>query len=408
MKIVCSYSSLKQVYFLLLLFLLTACDQHEEENIPAPSESENQHMVKYEYLQTFEKDQILMLASFPALKDYKDYVKYGIELYRVSYFTTYQDRKIQASGLLCIPKDLKEEAPLLAGLHGTIIKNSQAPTNFKNISDMSRAELFASMGFITAIPDYIGFGDSEDIFHPYYDYLHSGRAVTDMLLATREFLDELEIPYQNNLFITGYSEGGYTAVATLKYLEGSDIDFNLKATAAGAGGYNIKDMMKYVLEKKRYNAPAYLVYIIYAYNLTNNWNRPLTDFFREPYASQIPAFANGSSTIGEINGQLPENLEELLNPEFLRGLKEGTEIEFIEAVKQNSVNDWAPRSPIRLYHEKDDEIIPIANSEETYKSMIYSGAEHTAFFPYDDATSHGSGYLPMYKMAVPWFLSLKD
>lgn len=393
-------------YVLALCSIISSCSD-QEQVIPTP-EPVDQYLVDAQFLQSFDKDQILLLASHTEYREYGHWIAFGIDLYKITYFTTYQDQVIEASGLLCIPKDLEAEAPLLAGLHGTIIDNSRAPSNFGNKSGLSGLEIFASLGFITVIPDYIGFGESEEIFHPYYDVLYAGKATTDMLQAVQEFLKEEKIPFHEDLFITGYSEGGYVAVSTLKYIEENNLDFKVRATAAGAGGYHIKGLMEDVVDQGVYDSPAYLVYVVYAYNITNGWNRPLTDFFREPYASQIPAYADGSLSIGQLNSTLPKELDQLFTAAFLEGIKDGTETAFIQALEQNSVHHWAPQSSLRLYHEEDDEIVPITNSEETYETMQSLGAEHTAYFPYDDATSHASGALHMYHMAVPWFISLKD
>lgn len=395
-------------FFLILCLVISSCSNKEEEIAPTPPEPENQYLVDAQLLQSFEKDQILLLASLSNYKEYKKWIQYGVDFYKIRYLTSYHDQPVEASGLLCIPKELQAEAPLLAGLHGTIINNRKAPSNFEDINKISGQEIFASLGFITVIPDYLGFGASEEIFHPYYDYNYTGKTVTDMLFATQEFLKEVEIAFSNELFITGYSEGGYASIATLKYIEENNLDFKVKATAAGAGGYNIIDIMRDIIDQGKYSSPAYLVYIIYAYNITYEWNRPVTDFFQEPYASQIPGYADGNSSIGQINEKLPKEIDKLFTAEFLQKIQDSTETEFIEALEQNSVHDWAPKSHLRLYHERDDEIIPFANSEETFETMLSQGAEHTAFFPYDDANSHSSGYLSMYKMAVPWFISLKD
>lgn len=398
---------------LLFSFTLSACQQEEpvdpEAPIQEPAPVADQHLVSAELLRSITKDEILLLTTLsPDYEQYNQWIEHGIDIYKLTYLTTYQGQTVEASGLVCLPHGQTEEAPLLAGMHGTILDKASAPSNFSNLKGRSQ-ELFASMGFITVIPDYLGFGASEHIFHPYYDAYYTGKASADMLLAAKELLAD-SIPHTNDLYIAGYSEGGYASVATLKYLEENDTTFNLVATAAGAGGYDIMSMTENVLSQGSYVSPAYLVYVVYAYNMTNAWNRPLTDFFKEPYASRIPTYADGSYTIAQINAKLPRQVDELFTEKFLTEIAADTETAFSAALQENSIHHWAPQSPLRLYHEQDDEIVPISNSRITYRKMVDLGATETEDFFYDDpeANSHGTGFIPMYEMAIPWFISLKD
>ncbi len=395
----------------LLVLTLAACGQEEVGPVLEPEpKPEVNFLVSAEHLASLSKEEILLLGTTTEYQQYTRWIQYGMDIYRLTYRTTYHDQPTEASGLVCIPKGLSTAAPLLAGMHGTILDKASAPSNFniKNLKGRSQ-ELFASMGFITVIPDYLGFGASAKLFHPYYDAYYTGKASTDMLYATWELLAD-SIPHSHDLYIAGYSEGGYASVATLKYLEENDTTFNLVATAAGAGGYDIMSMTENILTQGSYASPAYLVYVIYAYNITNQWNRPLTDFFKEPYASQIPMYADGSYTTSQVNNQLPKKVDELLTEDFLAGVADSTETAFITALEENSVSNWAPKSALRLYHEQDDEIIPMRNSELTYQKMLALGATKTEDFFYNDpeANSHGTGFIPMYKMVIPWFVSLKD
>ncbi len=393
------------------LVWMVACDEEKAAVTPPATDTLDTAQV---YLKTytpagsFTADQLRLLAQLYGYSNYQPLIAYGVDIYKISYRTTYRDDTITASGLVTVPQGLQQKAPLMAGLHGTLSRHDQAPSNADNIDSRTGLELFSAFGFITAIPDYLGFGTSDHILHPYYDYLHTSQTTVDMLYAVEELLEKEAIPYRKDLFITGYSEGGYAALATLRYIEEKKLDFTVKATAAGAGGYDITALMQSILSNNEYPRAAYLAYVIHAYNQANGWNRPLTDFFREPYASQIPALFDGSLDISSINQQLPAMLDQLFNPSFLTGIREGTEKQFMEAIQANSVSDWAPRSPVRLYHEQDDEIIPIVNSKSTYDAMITRGAAEVYYFPFNEATSHGSGTQVMYQMVAPWFSSIRE
>src|SRR5690606_25925463 len=105
-------------------------------------------------------------------------------------------------------------------------------------------ELFASAGYATFIPDYLGYGASTQILHPYYNERYSAMAVIDMIKAGKIFCKNEDIPVSDKLFLAGYSEGGYVTLAAQKEIE-SNPAHNLKITAvaAGAGGYDLTAML---------------------------------------------------------------------------------------------------------------------------------------------------------------------
>jgi pimeloyl-ACP methyl ester carboxylesterase len=365
----------------------------------------------YEEVGSFSGEQLKVIAAFSGFGEYQDIIEYGLTLYKITYFTEYKGQRILASGVVTVPQGT-DRFPVLLGGHGTISSDSNAPSNLNfNQNRTSGFELFAAFGFISVIPDYLGFGASNSVVHPYFDFETSARSSVDMLKATREFLEEQEVAFNPELFLTGYSQGGYVAVATLKYLEENTNelpDFEVVATAAGAGGYNIRQGMELILNEITYPVPANLAFLVYAYQQTNDWDRPLTDFFQEPYASQIPSLFDGSNSTGAINSQLPTNLNALFQPDFLARMRDGTETEFLTALEQNSVHDWAPQSTVRLYHDIKDEVVPAQVSERTFQVMRQNGAEDVFYFPFDLAPSHREAAQPMYVQTIPWFLSLRS
>jgi len=348
-------------------------------------------------------------ASFFGLEEYADQIVYDITLYKISYHSTYRDEAVLASGLIAVPTGKEGIFPLLSAHHGTIFSNADAPSNFNIPSNVSGFELLASLGYITLIPDYLGYGASQNLLHPYYDFEHTAGAIIDFIQAAKEFLPEIDVEENGQLFLFGYSEGGYTTVAALRAIEENPaLDLKVTAAAAGAGGYDIVNMVEQISSWKTYTYPAYLALVISAYNTTNQWNRPLTDFFQEPYASRLENLLDGSQGGSAINAQLNDTLEELFNPVFLTGLKEGSETTVIEAFRVNSVHNWNPRTPLRLYHEQDDEIIPITNSASTFAQMQDNGSSQVAYFPFDEADSHSTGFQPMLEHVISWFESLKE
>lgn len=342
------------------------------------------------------------MAGQPAMKAL---VKHGVTTYKLIYETTYQGKPVQASGLLYIPEGLTTAAPLVSLQHGTSFSKSEAPSLSGDYTGM---EYFASAGYVAVMPDYIGYGSSSHVFHPYYDREHSSLAVIDLIKSAREFLSEREIKLNNQLFLAGYSEGGYVTLAAANELENNAAHgLTVTAVAAGAGGYDLEAMLESVTRSNYYSYPGYLAFVIMSYNETYNWKKPLTYFFQEKYARALKTHMNGEYSGWQINNRLTTHLDELLDPKFLAGLKSVTgEKEFKEALRFNSVGGWESSLPIRLYHGTKDEIIPYQNSEKTLAAFNSAGSPDVKLSIITGG-SHGSSFIPMLQQFVPWFQTLR-
>ena len=387
------------------LFLNTSCEKEAAAAAPAvvAAEPEKEYYVSSELLMSVPQQMLQSIATSEGYAAYANQIKYGVSVYKVIYNTTYQDKPIIASGLICVPQNMTTPAPILSAQHGTIFRKSEAPTNF---TDLSGFELFAAAGYVTLIPDYIGFGESQDIFHPYYDQRHSALAVVDMIKAAKAFAEEQKVPVSEKLFLVGYSEGGYVTLAAQKEIETNPAHgLKLTASAAGAGGYDLTAMLAGVASGQAYSYPSYLAYVLQSYIHTNNWDRPLTEFFQEPYASKLPALFNGENGGSAINRSLTTEPEKLFAPAFFNSLKDtGKETTLKQALRGNSFLDWVPQSPTRLYHGTADNIVPFENSKIAYDRFIAQGAKQTELIPIEGGT-HGSSFVPMLQTLIPWIQS---
>ena len=399
--------------FLLLLVIGVACKQSEiqEETIPVPAPApapEKDYLVEAKLLAELPQSILQAMADSEGFPEIKKDIQYDVQVYHVTYLTTYKDQEIKASGLLAVPKNYSGSLPILSGQHGTTFEQQDAPTNFPTV--FSGFELFASAGYLTVIPDYIGYGISKDIFHPYYDQKHSALAVIDLVKAAKSYAKKNQVALNDKLFLVGYSEGGYVTMAAQKEIETNPAHgLKVTAAAAGAGGFDLTGMLSEISADKPYSKPSYLAFILQSYNTVYSWNRPLTDFFREPYASQIPGLFNGIATAGTINRSLSTDPKALFNPEFYTTLKKANgESELKKALVQNTIyTDWVPASPTKIYQGTEDQSVFFQNSKATYDKLIAAGAKDLEFIPIPGGT-HSSSIEPMFMQVIRWFKSLKN
>jgi len=382
--------------FLMIIIFLSGC---HEAGPSAPS---------YHYYVSSTQNGTLSAASLKALAlltgqtDIASLIKHDVKSYKIVYETTYNGNKIHASGLILVPDGITDAAPIISIQHGTAFLKSDAPT----VSGADGMELFASAGYVTLLPDYIGYGTSASIFHPYYDKEYSANAVIDLINAGKEFLNSQHVPFSDKLFLAGYSEGGYVTLAAAQEIETNPAHgLKLTAVAAGAGGYDLNDMLAGIATESYYDYPSYIAFVLMAYNTTYNWSKPLSYFFSAPYATALAKYMDGAHDGDEINTELTTDMPTLFESGFYARLKEpGEETDFKQAISANDVSGWTTSIPIRLYHGTKDEIIPVKNSEITLQHFQDAGSTSVTLTEIPGGT-HGTSLEPMIKDVIPWLLS---
>lgn len=393
---------------LFILFILLSCNDNKYQSIfPDPESTPENWLVDTTDLGIVPVSFIRLTASLAGYPQFNDYMRYSIQLYKISYWTQYKGEYILASGLISYPVvDSTASIPLLMAGNGLIFSNEEAPSAFNLPENYTGFEFIASLGYFTLIPDMIGFGASKELLFPVQNYEHSARAMVHMYWAAEELLEGLPCSVNPNTFLTGYSQGGYIALATLKMIEENpDWGITVNATAVGAGGFNLTYLLKHLIENNTYSAPSHLALLLSSYNIMYNWKRPLSDFFQQPYAGKIPELLNGTYTRVEIDRQLAYSFDSLLNPYFLKNIKRNMETELTEALEINSVNDWAPSSNLRIIHSIYDERIPVFDSEETYRKMVAGGAENVSFTKLESEGHLNSGF-EFINIVLLWFNEL--
>ncbi|MDO6390348.1 lipase family protein [Pontibacter sp. BT731] len=383
-------------------FPLSSCSKSDAA-IPEDL-AERERLVSAEKVGTLSAGMLKQLAGAYA-GSFQSQIKHDVAIYKVHYRTTFQGRETEASGLVALPMNLSTPAPLLSVQHGTIFEHDEAPSAMNG--GLTGFEVFASGGYITLIPDYLGFGASKNLLHPYYHRQSSGIAVVDMIKAAKTLYAQEGIADNGQLFLAGYSEGGYVTLAAQQEIE-TNPQHGLKITAsgAGAGGYDLTEMLADVVAGKPYTYPAYLAYVLMSYNKTYGWNRPLSDFYQEPYATRLATMFNGQHSGSAINKQLTTQTEQLFAASFLEGLRGDGERALKKALQENSFNSWVPQSPTRLYHGTADVIVPFANSKQTYERMKAAGAPELELIPIRNGT-HSSSLIPMLTDLIPWMQSFR-
>ena len=212
--------------------------------------------------------------------------------------------------------------------------------------------------------------------------------------------------YKRQLFLTGYSEGGYATMAALELLE-KEYGDTIPVTAAApmAGSYDMKGTADYILlSKDEYSEPHLPLFLLYSYNRYYKWDI-LKDIIQAPIYKQITTYVAEKEKGNIIATDFPIERSKLYEESFLSSYKNGEETQLNNALKENSLMDWKPTMPIHLYHCKGDKIVPSFNSQNAYDSFVKNGSKSTALILKEGGT-HNSCSIPLYLEAFAWFDTL--
>ena len=389
--------------FIAVVLLIFSCSKDEEVFVPKVLEASELTLSRSSSeLQTF--------LGLSGLNVPISELVLNIEVYNVTYKTTYKGNTINASGLVILPQT-STAVGMISFQHGTIAKLTEAPSALPNSSNaLILYSALASPGFIVAVPDFIGFGASSDVLHPYFVEEATTSAITDMLIAAKELAKQKSVNFNGKLFLAGYSQGGYATMATHKYIEKSGLTgFNLIASFPASGGYDLKAIQEYFFSQTIYEQPFYMAYVVAAYKDYYNWTQPLTNFFKDPYASSIPALFDGTKSGDEINAALTQTVADFVTPDILASLDTDPQYTYIlTAFSENSLTDWKPSIKMFMYHGDADIWVPASSSVSTYNKLIGNGASPSILTLTTFAgKTHSTGVVPYIEAFIPKILELR-
>jgi pimeloyl-ACP methyl ester carboxylesterase len=352
-----------------------------------------------------------MATSYPDINGLSESTNYSVIVYKINYKTQFKDSTITASGLVCLPVS-SEAFPVISFQNGTNTLKSNAPSMNPTNSLYLLLELMAGNGYVILIPDYIGFGASADIMHPYYDRTSTDNAVIDMIKASYELLDEATVSAKSNghQYLMGYSQGGWATLSALDKIEsGSDTTITVKATSCGAGAYDMMSVSDYIFQQVTFPGPLYLPYFIYSQQKLGTISDPLTKYFKEPYAGRIPNLFDGLYSNAEVDAQLTDTIASLVTDNLRNNLDAGADFSVLRnLLTENSLTAWKPHSLINFYHGTADLNVPPSQSDNIYAAFQNLGVSSSQVKLYKlDGLNHETGIVPWGIMTIAWFNSLE-
>ena len=232
----------KKLLFLLIPILLTACQKEEDDNYGIRPEQD------YEILSYVNDGSIYLTYSYPTVDDKGNFIKLSSAL------MAYAPAQRDSSAVI---------KSVIIGCHITITSAAECPTRLKSSGSVNDVIIMNTLPksakipelnqSIIILPDYQGYGISEQSIHPYLSEELTARQVADAaqygLLIYNDL--ELSLPFADDwkTICLGFSQGGAVALATHRYIEQNSLDEELHFAGSfcGDGPYDLIETLKYYI-----------------------------------------------------------------------------------------------------------------------------------------------------------------
>jgi hypothetical protein len=255
--------------------------------------------------------QLLELAGAPTC---------GVDFYYIQYNTVGgAGEATTASGALMVPTGSAAQCsggrPIVLYAHGT---NPDRTLNIADITNTSNTEgaliaaMFAAQGYIVVAPNYAGYDTSTLPYHPYLNAAQQSDDMIDALTAARTALPHTltsSTKDDGKLFITGYSQGGYVAMATHRAMQAAGM--TVTAEAGMSGPYALEAFADAVFYGQvNIGSTVFTPLLVTSYQKAyGNIYQSLTDIYEPNYAPNMADVLPSATPLATLfsNGTLPES-----------------------------------------------------------------------------------------------------
>lgn len=370
--------------------------------------------IEFELFDTWSVDKLnaILEQDFPAFAGID--VTYtpaqnAVRLYRVSYNSVIPEQgnwPIRTSGLIAIPDVAATTLPIVSYQHGTVYRKEEVPSTPENSPETQlMIAQFAAQGYIVIGADYFGMGTSSEP-EGYMVKASHQQATVDMLFTARPIIKQLGFD-TDELFLAGWSQGGFVTTAMLEKLEEIGVSVNAAATASAP--IDLAAEISGLLYFPREIDAAWMgtTFILSSFAFENYYSVPglaASVIKPEHYDVARAAYMREPFDIAEI----PTTLEALLRPEyfepnFFKSSPYGKLMADTQAYRR------VISVPMRNYYGEADEAIPVgvARMAMTYQQSLGAGNDTVEAISTGETNHRGT-----YAKAVPewktWFDTLSN
>ena len=307
------------------------------------------------------KDDIEMLRMAA-----KQYTAYSIKYRTVDPF----GKDIIASGVIYYPSVSK--------LKGVIeICSRNAYKGGCGTLQPLQMELMACMsGYVALMADLVGCGTTADMPIEALQYGNIARVSADLREAAREFIhNRFRRTLPRGARIFGYSLAGGAALELARFYEQHpERSVNVIQTFAGGGIYDPVPTLEEVIRSGT-NPYALTPLLLYSINHYAGLGIDMAGLFKGELAAHADEWASGGISTYEILVTLGENLADYIDMAVFKKGEPAYDRIMEAADKLKIPADWTPKSPVFLFHAKDDSFVPRLSADALAERWKAAGAD---------------------------------
>jgi hypothetical protein len=314
---------------------------------------------------TLDNQQFLQLAGTPVCR---------VDVHQLRYHTVGgSDEPITSSGALMVPAGIEPECqgdrPVVMYAHGTTLAsdfNIADVTDEESQEGLLIAAAFAAKGYIVVAPNYAGYDTSSATYHPYLNADQSSKDMIDALTAARSAMPTTFAPttrMSNQLFLTGYSQGGHVAMATHRAMQAAGTA--VTASAPMSGPYALSAFGDAVFYGQvNESAPVFMTLAVTGYeHAYGNLYASNTELFEARYASGIDSLLPSTTPRSQLfaEGRLPRDQlfsEQAPEPAFAAYTPATAPAEFADTFARGFGPDHLITNSYRLAYLQDAQANP--------------------------------------------------
>ncbi len=343
-------------------------------------------------------------------------ITYDFDVYRVRYWTRgyHPDSLTIATGLTVIPTNYPCDLGIFSFGHGLSCKDTEVPSHSDNIYGVITKGL-ASNGYIGVAPDYIFMGsEASPGLQAFMNAKTEAAATIDLIRATQTFCAQNNIGTTGQIFLSGYSQGGHSSMATAREMQlFHPGEFNLVAAVPGGGTYDLSGVACDSLLSPTRTTPERQAFPLVACTYVNFYMDTVVAegfqvtpsnfvdvLFESPYDSLMSLILDRTNPFYNTS-QLDSIPVRMLEDSFQVPAQTDPDFFFRRLLSHNNLYDWAPQMPLMMVHSDADIENPYSNVVFTQQQFQQNGSTSTSIYTLNGYSHPGAG-LPYVLIAKDW------
>ena len=316
-----------------------------------------------------------------------------------------QGKSVTLSGRVYIPQAVLDGTKTLKGVaianHGTIASNAECPTNTPGFE-----AVFAWKDYAIIFSDYYGFGASSSRPQAYLDPETTARGSLDAYATVLQLFSDRGVTPGPNCYNIGYSQGGFNAVANLRYVSlHPELGVRFTQTFAGGSPFDLPVTWQNYLGGGFGEAVGFVPLTLVSLNEAQQLGLDYAKLFKEPLLSNWREWILSKKySLSVVNLRLGSaGIGDLLADAFVAGTSPEYAAVMDISRRFSLTSGWKPAagSKILIYHSTQDDLVPYANYPAMKEYLDTVAGDCDITWSSGPHGGHVAGYVQFFRNVLP-------